>query len=99
MMPPRSLDAPGANVPLGNSSTSGARPLARSTIATRPGARHSSVAITAMAPSPTVTTRLVVASPAERRVLNRVLKSWPLVRTGDTTENDGETKEQVRPLE
>jgi hypothetical protein len=35
----------------------------------------------------------------ERRVLKRVLKSWLLVRTGDTTENGGETKEQVRRLE
>ena len=52
-----------------------------------------------MAPLPTATIRLVVASPAERRVLNRVLRSWLLVTPSDTTETGGEMKEQVKPLE
>ena len=49
---------------------------------------------------PAATSAIVTMTRRRRwRVLNRVLKSWPRVRPGDTTETGGETKEQVRPLE
>ena len=53
----------------------------------------------ASVPLPPTSAIVTVTRRRRWRVLNRVLKSWLLVRPGDTTENDGETKEQVRPLE